>query len=162
MVAKMNETKTENSTRVGEYTIVKGKNNLYGANLEDQNLRLLDLCGSDMRFANLRNADLIGADLEGVDLEGAHLLGANFFLANVTLPVGWYLVGWIAYRVPGSDSFVRAKRNKYADRRDPVNETERSRLEHEISKILYQQRTENLPAEDGEVGLFDEQEEQDV
>jgi hypothetical protein len=95
---------TENSIRVGSYMIVSGQNHLYGANLEGQDLRFRDLRGSDLRFSNLRDVDFTGA---------------NFFLAKVVLPAGWHLVDWIAYRIPGSDSFVRPVRNKYFVRRHP-------------------------------------------
>jgi hypothetical protein len=108
-----------NSIRVNGHTISVGQNNLYGANLEGGVLKFWDLRGSDMRFANLRDVDFTGSNLEGVDLEGAHLLGANFFLAKVVLPEGWHLVDWVAYRIPGTDSFVRPKMNKYYVRRHP-------------------------------------------
>ena len=49
---------------------------VFAANLENLDLRGVDLSGADLSDSNLGGADLIGAGLRGADLSGADLRGA--------------------------------------------------------------------------------------
>lgn len=67
---------------------------LVGADLENANLRDVNLQGADLRAANLECANLQGADLRGAnlqyaDLQDADLRGANLYMANMEYASLW-------------------------------------------------------------------------
>jgi hypothetical protein len=76
----------------GHVVGLRGSQQLYGADLQDQDLSLIDFRRADLRFANLRGARLIGCDMTGADMTGSHLTDADFSFAKVVLPKGWELV----------------------------------------------------------------------
>lgn len=120
----------EDCRRVGDYLVGPGMN-LFRAKLADQELRLLDLRGTDFRGADLRGVDFAFSDLRGALFEGASLTSARFFFSKGALPRGWYLVDGYAYKIRQDDDW------KFTSTR---HETARENLEHEISKIRYAQQ----------------------
>ena len=125
------ETRFERAILRNGYTIYPGRNNLYRAQLTDQDLRCLDLRDSDFRGADLRGVDFAFSDLRGALFDGASLTGARFLLTKGILPKGYYLLDDRAYFTRQADSWKFTRTNK---------ETARESLEHEISKISYDQR----------------------
>jgi hypothetical protein len=109
--------------RINGYVLnVEGRQQLYGANLEGADLRLLNLRHADFRNANQRAADFTGADLTGADFEDASLLGANFSFAKVTMPRGWILIDGYAFRsrplVEYKTKGQRAAEKRYKESRE--------------------------------------------
>ena len=62
--------------------------NLQGADLQGANLQVADLWAADLRGANLQGADLWAANLQGTDLQGANLWGANLWGAEGLIFMG--------------------------------------------------------------------------
>jgi len=76
-----------NSDDDGKLADLQGANlrgvDLHGVDLRNAKLRGANLCGADLQGANLRNADLRGANLYGADLRGANLYGADLRGADI-------------------------------------------------------------------------------
>lgn len=62
---------------------ISTREDIYGTNLEEAELKEADLKGARLYHVNLSNANLSGANLKEVDLESAYLSGANLKGANL-------------------------------------------------------------------------------
>ncbi len=71
--------------RLAVKRLLRNEFSLAGLNLEDTNLRRINLQDADLEGANLQDADLYKANLQNADLEEANLQDANLFKVNFQL-----------------------------------------------------------------------------